>query len=845
MAIQALLIEGFHGQLKYTENDICRVRETFNRLNISTQTAPLGNARDVREVIEEKCSRAYSNDTLIIYYSGHGELRGGKLNLRIADTRNVYNDLLNINQIIDTTLLSAYMKIALILDCCHAEAAQKAIEDLERFHLLYSSRTLQKSWELDEYQMSAFTMFMCDALQDLLNSNANESITLHNLSAEIRSRRDKYNQAHNTDIPRPGAIGSKADEIVLYISYQSGETKFAAKIEEYRQNFLHCIENCSKACSGKFFWCDALFRHDIEMTKYTVPTVNTNEGTKLKLSDFFIQWINSNDAYLALLANAGVGKTSACFYLVSMATRGELNVLVPVLIPLQMWEELAKKKDVIESISEFSNKIFTSEEIRELIKSKQLVLLLDGFDEISSESALSSIIANFKKLAPFLRLGCKTILTCRTHYFAEESQINDVLQGQVTGTDFAVLLLGDEYNFLIGELQEFSESEILEVIQLSDATWDANKIWADIKAIYDLRDLAKRAIILKMILKTLPELQMKSKNHKITASTLYRIYTYKLLKRELGERRYKMDINDLEKFIEYIASLMWTYQTLSINTHTFQKEIADFYSQQLDVQFELDQYIYSGRISSFFVRDRHDNYAFCHKSFFEYYIARHCIRSIENGESDFSGWDRKWFDKEIASFVTDIIIAEPRKYAIIQLFRAANQATHPTVIWNVLHILSLLNLDSVQEYLTDDTKEKLIKKAGNETNCVIIRQYCRIISKFIDRCLSEQLIEKIIDIVKNDPEQNRENNETYFNYYNGKEAACNAFVKHLQSPSPKYDAKLHLYLLGDIAGPEYLEPLRRATNNWPLSEYEKMRRSIEDAIKSISIRDQISAVTVD
>lgn len=841
MAVRALLIEGFHGNLKYIDNDISQVRKIFDSLNISTQIAPIGNAREVRNKIEDECAGSYSNDVIIIYYTGHGILEKNKLHFKIADSPNRFTNMLSINAVVESLTNSVYTKVILILDCCNAEAAEKAIvnEDLERFHLLYSSRTLQKSWELDEYQMSAFTKFMCDSLETLSRTSvANGRITLRNLDDEIRQKISIYNNEQHRNIPHPGSLGTRSDEIVLYTLYNGGETELISKVKDYRCNFLSCIEDCIKTCSGRFSWCDTLFRHDINMRTYTIPTVKIGDGSTLKLEKFFYEWVRSNNTYLALLANAGVGKTSACFHLASMIMKSNFQFdLLPVFVPLQLWDEIAKGKNVFEIIQIFSNGVFTTAEIQELTNLKKLLFLLDGFDEINTESTLSGIIANFKKLAPFLRFGCKTILTCRTHYFADENQISDVLQGKVVGTDFAALLLSDEYNFYIGELQEFSENEILEVIQLSVTSEDANKIWDDIKAIYDLRDLAKKAIILKMILKTLPELKKKSQTGKITASTLYRIYTYKLLKRELSERRYKMDISDLEDFIEYIASLMWEHQTLSINTQVFHKEIVSFRSKQSDIHLGLDQYIYSGRVSSFFIRDRNDNYAFSHKSFYEYYFARYCIQSIEDAECDFSGWKRKWFDKEVANFIADIIVAEHKAFTIIQLFSAANQVTHPTIIWNVLHILSLLDYDVVQKYLTDDTKKSLVDKAKRETNCVIIRQYCRIIAKFIDRTLSEQFIDKIIEIVRIDKNQNRENNDTYFNYYNGKDSACSAFIKHLQTPSPKYDAKLHIYLLGDIAGTEYLEPFVAATKTWSATEYQRLSVSVEQAIAAISKRD--------
>ena len=281
---------------------------------------------------------------------------------------------------------------------------------------------------------------------------------------------------------------------------------------------------------------------------------------------------------------------------------------------------------------------------------------------------------------------------------------------------------------------------------------------------------------------------------------------------------------------------MWRNQTLSINTDRFKKEIADFYLQKERYPvYTLDQYIYSGRVSSFFVRDKNNNYAFSHKSFFEYYFSRYCVKRIKNEIND-PCWSKKWFDKEIAAFITDIFQKGGMQHLIFYLFSAASSTTDPIVIWNTLHILSLLDFDDVHSFLTDDTISKLLQKADSETNCVIIRQYCRIIAKFINRDIAEQYIDKIIQIVQTDPVQNQENNDTYYNYYGGKEAACQAFIKHLQVPNPKYDAKLHIYLLGDIASVKYLSQFESAVSNWSPDDYERMHRSITEAKRLMSAR---------
>lgn len=161
MSTHAVLLQGFQNGLKYIKNDIKNVKDTFENIGISVDILNTNNAREIRTIIEEKCLSSFANDTIVVYYTGHGILKNNKLYLQVADTNNFFLDMLCVETIVDTLVHSSYSKVVLVLDCCNAETAKKSIttKDLERFHLMYSSRTLQKSYELDEYRLSALLCY--------------------------------------------------------------------------------------------------------------------------------------------------------------------------------------------------------------------------------------------------------------------------------------------------------------------------------------------------------------------------------------------------------------------------------------------------------------------------------------------------------------------------------------------------------------------------------------------------------------------------------------------------------------------------------------------------------------
>ena len=72
-------------------------------------------------------------------------------------------------------------------------------------------------------------------------------------------------------------------------------------------------------------------------------------------------------------------------------------------------------------------------------------------------------------------------------------------------------------------------------------------------------------------------------------------------------------------------------------------------------------------------------------------------------------------------------------YLIPKIIETSLNTKEAILIWNTLHIISLLETEIIKKYLTENMKKEYIIRAKKETRSVIIRQYCRIIAKFIDR----------------------------------------------------------------------------------------------------------------
>lgn len=840
--IKALLIKGVEDTLKYLDNDVKMLNEVFEELEIDVQTT----SGQKFPVLQDLCTiidQLGSTDTLIIYYTGHGVIRNGKINFKLGKDNSIA-DYLSVNELLENTSNARTANIVLIFDCCYATATQAAWKDYasDKHILFLPSAKLEAVEELEEYKASFFTYCIYDSLKSNL-LNKKDKILLEDLYECTKEKAIQYNREKATTMPVPELFGARSKSIVIGYSQRRDETEYnEEKIKEYLNSFIHCIEKCDRTCNESYNWCSTIFDADANIYQYVIPSVreflsNSGKENLIKLNAFFDQWFKKEGTYLALLGDMGVGKTTACIYLFYYLAKkyevGEYNY-VPVYLSLRdLNERMSKEKTIYSLIKVLMSSIFTIEEISILCREKRIVLILDGFDEISGDSSSSAILHNYNKLRSFMRFNCKTVLTCRTHYFSEQDQLEEVLTRKIQGTDFSKILLNDEYPFNIVQLQEFTKSEILDLIRLLVPDSDHQTIWNQIGEIYDLRDLAKRAILLKMIVKTLPELQ---KNiNKIDSAMLYLVYTQKLLRREIESRKIGLELSEKEKFIGYIAGLMFKNNELIINTQKFDKEIKSFFKNSYYTIDELNNYNYDCKVSTFFSRDYNDNYRFIHKSFYEYYFAFYCIQQL--GEDNFDPWEQRWFPIEIARFITELLSNRKYNHLISKLIQISIDAQNEILLWNTLHIVSLIDVKIMEKYLTQYIKQEYIKKGDLESRSIIIRQYCRIIAKFIDKKKAENLIDKIINIVKNDPLENATNDQTYYNYYGGKSAAFQAFIRHLSTNEPKYDAKLHLYLLEHLAPIEYADKIIEVTNKW--TERSDYLDEVNKVVKIIKERNTI------
>ncbi|XHH10383.1 MAG: NACHT domain-containing protein [Candidatus Bathyarchaeia archaeon] len=392
------------------------------------------------------------------------------------------------------------------------------------------------------------------------------------------------------------------------------------------------------------------------------------------IEDYIEKWLaDPYHNHLSILGDFGTGKSSFCLYLTYKLAKyykeDNINSRIPLFIPLRGYSRVDNLQKLIKDLLETKYHIVIDKYavFQRFLENGNLILIFDGFDEMSRVDKMQ-IIDNFEELAGVVVSGSKTILTCRTHYFTDQHQVNDILRhGKENGL---LQCVGRKPNFQIIELKEFSDEQIKRLLMLHNPKkWE--KDWLAIHR--NLYDLARRPLLLDMIIETLPVLLSMKKT--VNAVHLYHEFTELWIKRE--QWLAQIPIEEKRKFMLELAMKMWNTGSISI-PYTDLKEILK--------EKSLDPYDNEVRTRSFLNRDSFGNYQFIHKSFMEFFVAKIFFEQLKASRIEPSLREKEIIP-EISSFTAQFVSEDLK--ALENLCQFAFDETHLTS-WNAISILSYL-----------------------------------------------------------------------------------------------------------------------------------------------------------
>lgn len=203
------------GNLKYCVNDVMELDSILSnelRGNFSTVTLCSGNQdnklapnrSNILAMVKLLANNSEENDTILVYFAGHGFEQDGVNYVLPADARiNVISDTaITIKWIRDTLSESLAKKKMLVIDSCHAGAKigratslpmtrsfeEELYRQSEGFAILGSCKMEQVSYDFDEKNHGVFSYFLLEGLKGPADDNQDGIITVPDANNYVAAR---------------------------------------------------------------------------------------------------------------------------------------------------------------------------------------------------------------------------------------------------------------------------------------------------------------------------------------------------------------------------------------------------------------------------------------------------------------------------------------------------------------------------------------------------------------------------------------------------------------------------------------------------------------------------------
>lgn len=409
------------------------------------------------------------------------------------------------------------------------------------------------------------------------------------------------------------------------------------------------------------------------------------------LTDYLMEALLQKRRML-LLGEAGQGKTTILklvFTRLADCFLKDSSSLLPIYVPLR--EHSSFSESAIDILWMHVGEEFPLpyEEFVSLLRGNQIVFLFDGFDEMRGEITQRSM--NERAACKIFRYP--SILSCRKSFFdfyLSMSPLQEVYPEQVELQPLQALS-DPVAHYIAAFCQRQHQS-------MRTGSVAPSRIIEAIRVSPELQDLAQRPLLLLMILEIFASTgDLDEKQWSITK--LYRRYSERWLKHEASKPDSVLKWNEKVALLQEAA--WFTYRGTggfpsSLSEHvTFTHEELQMFVKGIVARYvgiSSAQLLDDLCFRTLFSASEEANYAFIHKSFQEYFIARYvfeCMRGKPDGQAletieealatslpfDIATFLKKML-KESASYEKDLIVAN-----LITVYqRNRRQEKRPTTI---------------------------------------------------------------------------------------------------------------------------------------------------------------------
>ncbi len=264
-----------------------------------------------------------------------------------------------------------------------------------------------------------------------------------------------------------------------------------------------------------------------------------------------------------------------------------------------------------------------------LIEQGRIALLLDSFDEMGLATSGRSVVEQFRSLARLAgeagptKLSNRLLITCREQFFKDHGEASGRVEEIGAQSALQGLALGFDGN--IDTVAMFTPNQVKEFLtkRLGDKEGDTALKFLQKQNLLQLGD---RPQLLDIIIQSLPKLkeQEAASGHALTTGALYQIYTDKWLD-DFKPIERQSNSEQLRCILEVLAHELWQREGNRLHygdLYLLVKDRSDLRGQldpnQLDVEL---------RTAAFLSRTPDGFYGFSHRSFLEFFLARHITRT--------------------------------------------------------------------------------------------------------------------------------------------------------------------------------------------------------------------------
>jgi predicted NACHT family NTPase len=301
-------------------------------------------------------------------------------------------------------------------------------------------------------------------------------------------------------------------------------------------------------------------------------------------------WLNDPERLFVLLGDFGTGKTTILErlkYEFASKYHAGISDSVPIYIPLRNYESVSSLEKFVELQlqSELDVRVPFSRFV-DFLRQNKLLLLLDGFDEMGQQVDQEKRRSNFQELLPLLAASPKSILTCRPAYFLTDRELDSVIEsiskyGIPISTAKLTPSTHRRHEKFLSAVEKWNSEDSNFPRNLNGVRWaelceltakdidryvasfmkrvgrdDENSIRElreRIRTTYDLEDLAKRPVLLNLIVQTVPLLPI---DQEASPSVIYSAYTNSWMNHEYSKGKVRMLVPANEKR-GFMRSLAW------------------------------------------------------------------------------------------------------------------------------------------------------------------------------------------------------------------------------------------------------------------------------------------------